>query len=166
MRKRVVLDTNILVEFIDNAGPGFETLLRIMEKCDELEIASCWKMMEELFTTLQKRKGFLPKSSDMTVRLFIKTLEGMNKLLLNDYSQMNLEIEISEKDRYFCELAVQCQATYLISNDSHHFLPVKEPMKELYGVNVLSSSEFLENEGHVEDWEKMRSLMGPNFVRT
>ncbi|MFX1283258.1 MAG: PIN domain-containing protein [Promethearchaeota archaeon] len=154
MRKKVVLDTNVLLNYLDHGGDGFEVVLRIIEKCKELEIVSCPRMLNELVNTLYNRRKIAPRFADMLVRNLITTLEGFEKISICKYVPQHLILDMSRKDKYFCEFSVQTEVSYVISNDEHHFSPVKDVMRENYNIAVVSCSDFLTIEGHLEDWNR------------
>lgn len=158
MRKKIVLDTNVFLNYIDHSGDGFEVMLRVIEKCVELEIITCPEMLKELIETLCGRRKFPPKYADMVVRSIIRTFEGFEKLSIFSYSPIELDFDMNRKDKYFCEFAVQVDASYVVSNDERHFTPVQEPMQNDYNILVLTCRDFLSIEGHLDDWNRFRGL--------
>lgn len=158
MRKKVVVDTNILLHYLDQGGEGFEVILRIIEKCKDLKIISCPKMLTELTETLLKRRKFAPRYADMIVRNLIITLQGFKKLTIYSFQPLPLAFDMNRKDKYFCEFSIQNDVSYIVSNDDRHFQPIKEQMRQNYNINVVSSSDFLNIEGHLEDWNRFKSF--------
>lgn len=156
MQKKVVLDTNVLISYIDSKGEGFQALCRILEKCHELKIVSCEEILNELFITLSKRKKLHVTAARMITRIIVITLEKQKKIFLLPLHSQKLDFDINVKDKKFCEFAIQHQVDYLITDDSRHFNPIKSQMKKNHSVSVITCSEFLEKEGHVEEWDKFK----------
>ncbi|MFX1538534.1 MAG: hypothetical protein ACFFDI_30450, partial [Promethearchaeota archaeon] len=159
MRKRLILDTDLVINYLYKFGPGHEVILRVIEKCEELEIVSCPKIIVLLYEELCEGKGMPPQYAHMFIRNFIADLEVKNKLFLLEYEEMHLDVEMSCNYRCFCEFAAKEKVNYLVTYDYSWVVPVKEIMKSAHNVDIVSSGEFLQLEGRYQGWNRLQSLV-------
>lgn len=141
MKKRVMLDTSVMKEVIDNSGIGSEVYSCILNICHTLVVT--WPVIQEYICTLRNKQHIL-KPLGLLRRKFDQLREkDIGKFdYANPMSVPN--IDITEDDRHLVECAVGGNCDYLISTDWRHVLPLKKfrrttaipPLEFLNLVNV------------------------------
>ena len=128
---RVVIDTNVLVSGLTFPGRPREVLDLVWK--GDLEAYISPFIFMELERTLAKAFGWEKEKIDLVL------VEIASKTIL-----IHPEIKLSvvkgkDDDNRILECAVEAKASYLISGDKKHLLP----LKQYQGIRILPPAEFL-----------------------
>lgn len=128
---RVVIDTNVLVSGLTFPGRPRE-ILDLVWKGDLEAYISPFIFME-LERTLAKGFGWEKEQIDLVlVKIASKTI------LIHPEIRLSV-VKGKDDDNRILECAVEAKASYLISGDKKHLLP----LKQYQGIRILSPAEFL-----------------------
>jgi putative PIN family toxin of toxin-antitoxin system len=130
-----ILDTNVLVSaLLSRNGKARQTL----DKAQNIgELLMSESTLSELVNVLNRPK-FNRYISLTKRRLFITAIENTSKIVV---VREKIEICRDEKDNQYLELAINGQATCIVSGDSD--LLVLNPFRE---IPILTIQEFLDND--------------------
>ena len=129
---RVVFDTNIYISAILFGGKP-EKLLRLAKE-GVFELLISGEIMAEIARVLRIKFGW----ESWRISMVIDEIRE-NTTLITPARRIQAVAE-DEADNRVLECALEGGASYVISGDKHHLLPLKEFM----GVKIVSASEFLE----------------------
>ncbi len=131
-RKRVVLDTNVLVSGFGCKGPSNT----ILQKCidSEFELIISYKQLEELKRVLDYPRL---KFTEEQKAKFLDIITQI-AILVETYEELDI-IKDDPDDNVILESATEGKAIFLISGDPHLL-----EIKEFRGVKIFKPREFLD----------------------
>ncbi|MBI2671310.1 putative toxin-antitoxin system toxin component, PIN family [Candidatus Woesearchaeota archaeon] len=132
VKKKIVLDTNILISALGWKGKPREIFIKLLNK--EFELVSSYKQLEELSRVMDYAKFTFTR--EQKKRFITLILEIAN---LTEITGKIKVIEEDEDDNIIIETAEVGQADFIISGDEH-LLKLKEYNK----IKIVTASNFLE----------------------
>jgi len=127
---RVVVDTNVLISAILFGGNP-ERLLDLAEE-GRIQLILSPDIIDELKGVLMKKFGFDQNMVEATASF----VQELSEIVV---PSQKLEIIRRDADNRILECAIEGGASYIISGDKRHILP----LKEFRGIKVLSPADFL-----------------------
>ena len=131
-KKRIVLDTNIIISAFGWDGKPRGILREILNK--EFDLIISKKQLEEIFKVLGYPKF---KFTDSQKSKFINILIEIS-IIVNTYNKINI-IKDDPYDNNILESAAKNNVDYLISGDKDLLR-----LKNINNIRILTASEFLE----------------------
>ena len=128
---RVVLDTNVYISAILFGGKCEEILKLVSQGLFEVVISK--KILDEIKSVLMK-KFYWPDKQVAEVVTYIKEIAS----IINPEVSLDV-VKEDHADNRIIECAVASNATYIVTGDKHHLLPIKE----YKGIKIVSPIEFL-----------------------
>ena len=132
-KTKVTLDTNVLISALGWKGPPNKILEKVINK--EIELIISDKQFEELSNSLDyphlqftKEQKDRLKSLILNIATFVSPMEKLNI------------IKLDPDDNIILECAVEGEANYIISGDSHLL-----DLKNFNGIKILTPSHFLQD---------------------
>ena len=132
VKKKVVLDTNILISALGWKGKPRKIFIKLLNK--ELELVSSYKQLEELSRVMNYHKFTFTREQK---KIFITLILEIAKL--TEITGKIKVIEEDEDDNIIIETAEVGNADFIISGDEH-LLKLKEYNK----IKIVTASNFLE----------------------
>ncbi len=131
--KNVVVDTNVIVSGVIGAGKPRQILDMILQR--KLNMCFSGETYDEYQGVLRREKfkkypGFEDRASD-----FLKALQHIGTMVSPRHS---FDVCADPDDDVFLDVAVECEAQYLITGNKRDF-----PPHSFFGVRIVSPSEFL-----------------------
>ena len=129
---KIVLDTNILVSAIGWKGAP----RKVLDLCidNKLEIIISKELLDEFINVIYRPKfDFIQEDTKINIIRYLLTL--------SDYVEPKIKLNIikeDKKDNKFLECALEGNAKFIISGDSHLL-----KLKEFEGIKILNASKFL-----------------------
>ena len=128
---RVVLDTNVYISAMLFGGNCEEILKLASQALFEVVISK--KIIDEIKSVLKKKFYW----TDKQIAEVIKYIKEISSILNPDISLNIVKEDLA--DNKIIECAVASNATYIVTGDKYHLLPIKE----YGGIKILSPIEFL-----------------------
>lgn len=128
---RVVIDTNVLVSGLTFPGRPREVLDLVWK--GDLEAYISPFILMELERTLAKDFGWEKGQID-----FVLVKIASRTILIHPEIRLSV-VKGKDDDNRILECAVEAKASYLISGDKKHLLP----LKQYQGIRILPPAEFL-----------------------
>lgn len=131
MKPVVVFDTNILISGTGWRGKPFECLK--LARHGLIEACTCEEILLEFRIVLKQKLGhsdqeIIPIVSDLLTFLRIVPITGSLR-----------GITVDPGDDKVIECALQANATYIVTGDKKHLLP----LRECKGIRIVSAESFL-----------------------
>lgn len=134
---KIVLDTNVFVSAILIGGVCEEIFHRA--RAGEYEIYVSPPILEELTNVLSRKFHW----SGPQIATVLEDLKTFTKLI-NTKKRIKV-IKMDDPDNRILECAVTAKASYIVTGDTHHLLPLKSYRK----IRILSPFQFLHRSGPV-----------------
>jgi putative PIN family toxin of toxin-antitoxin system len=131
MRFVVVFDTNVLLSAIGWKGNPFQCLE--LARAGTIEVVTCPEILDELTEKLESR---LAQSSDIITETLSDLLSVLRVVSITGELKA---IAADPDDDKILECAVVASATYIVSGESKHLLP----LGSFRGIHIVSPAEFL-----------------------
>ena len=131
MRFVVVFDTNVLLSAIGWKGNPFQCLE--LARAGTIEVVTCPEILDELTEKLESR---LAQSSDIITETLSDLLSVLRVVSITGELKA---IAADPDDDKILECAVVASATYIVSGDRKHLLP----LGSFRGIHIVSPAEFL-----------------------
>jgi putative PIN family toxin of toxin-antitoxin system len=128
---RVVLDTNVYISAILFGGRCEEILKLAAQKLFEVVISKA--ILDEIKSVLREKFYWKDEQIAEVVK-YIKEISSV----VNPGISLNI-IKEDPADNRIIECAVASNASYVVTGDKHHLLPIKE----YKGIKIVSPGEFL-----------------------
>jgi len=128
---RVVLDANVYISAILFGGKCEEILKLANQGLFEAVVSK--KIIDEIKSVLKEKFYW----TDRQIAEVIKYIKGITFIVNPDIS-LNI-VKKDSADNKIIECAVSSKATYIVTGDKYHLLP----MREYAGIKIVSPIEFL-----------------------
>lgn len=137
----LVLDTNVLISGILWKGKPNE-ILELIETYDEYNLVQCSETFIELEGVIQRGKfAEIIEKRNINIDSVLSAVFTNCKFyhISNETKEMAKELEIEDEDDLkFVELAVEADADFIVSGDSHLL-----NLKKYQNIRILTPAEFL-----------------------
>lgn len=128
---RVVLDTNVYISAILFGGECEEILKIASQGLFDIIVSN--KILDEIRSVLKGKFHWMDKQIFEVIK-YIKDIA----FIVNPEISLSL-VKEDPSDNKIIECAVASKATYIVTGDKHHLLPIKE----YAGIKIISPMEFL-----------------------
>jgi len=134
----LVCDTNIFISAL-RFGGNPDKIIQLARE-DEIKLAVSPFILNEFERILGKKFHYKKKET----KVFRERIENIS-FLVNPTTKISV-IKEKDDDNRILECALEAKATYIITGDRKHILP----LKNFQGVKIVTAAQFLEKLGRKE----------------
>ncbi len=137
MAKKVFLDTNIIIDFLDHRRSNYGVSRKIVEECMFGNIAGCISETVITNTNYILRKAFTPLQLNEFIlgfANFLIVLPFTNQALVDACNSKNKDLE----DAILYQIALENDCSYFITTNLSDFVSITQPKLE-----VIRPDDFL-----------------------